>query len=119
MTKLSTKNKTIERRTEERQFCSAEILFATKNQLYEGRLENWSRRGLFIRTTGDFRVGEVITVAVPYIEGADHKRYAQIVWRNKRGVGVELFRAHQQSDPAAIRLETKFNYYQLKAETVN
>jgi Tfp pilus assembly protein PilZ len=114
MTRLSTNNKTIERRTEERQFCSTEIFFATKNRLYEGRLENFSRSGLFIRTFEDFSIGEIITVAVPYIEGVDHKRQAQIIWENEYGIGVELFRSRDQSDPATIRLETKVNYYRLK-----
>ena len=119
MTKPSKNDKSIERRTEARQFYSARIFFATQSRLYEGQLQNRSRSGLFIRTFGDFRIGEMITVAIPYIEGVDHKRKAQIMWQNEYGVGVELFRHRDRNDPATIRLETKLNHYRLKPMPVD
>ena len=68
------------------------ILFATRARLYEGDLVNYSRSGLFIQTPDDLPVGEIIIVALPYIKKKNHKRKAQIIWRNQEGFGVEFFK---------------------------
>lgn len=97
----------VERRTEKRQSCSEAIFFATRIRLYEGQLENYTRRGLFIRTTENFDIGEVVTVAIPFTEEVDDKRKGQILWKNQFGIGVELFTYRDHSDPRTIRLERK------------
>ena len=37
-------------------------------------------------------MGEMLTVALPYLDDNAEKRTGQIMWRCKEGFGVELFR---------------------------
>jgi hypothetical protein len=88
----SSKKESMEKRNEPRKSYSGDIFFATKNGFYEGRLKDYSRHGLFIATSNSLPIGEMITVALPYLEGKADKCRGQIIWRNKVGFGVELFR---------------------------
>ena len=82
----------VEKRIEPRKTYSGPIFFATKDGLYEGRLKNYSENGLFIATQDSLSVGEMLTVALPYMDTTANKRAGQIMWRSKEGFGVELFR---------------------------
>ena len=86
------KKEGVEKRINPRKFYSGYIFFATKNALYEGQLNNYSRYGLFIETKVPLSVGEVITVALPYLNSGNTKSKGQIMWCNQKGFGVELFR---------------------------
>jgi hypothetical protein len=81
-----------ERRKDPRYPYSRYIFFATRNRFFQGDLQNYSRHGLCIRSPQPLPVGEVITVALPYIEDADEKRKGMIVWSDANGFGVELIR---------------------------
>ena len=105
--KRSKKDETKERRTEPRKACSENIFFATKSQLYEGLLKDYSRNGLFIRTYEDLSVGEMITVAAQRPNELNDKRQGQIVRRSREGYGVELHRAQQDNEPELDRLEKR------------
>jgi hypothetical protein len=83
---------TVEKRTEPRKTYSGSIFFATKDGLHEGRLKNYSENGLFISTRNLLPVGEMLTIALPYLDNNADKRTGQIMWRCKEGFGVELFR---------------------------
>jgi hypothetical protein len=37
-------------------------------------------------------VGEMLTIALPYLDDDAEKRTGQIVWSCKEGFGIELFR---------------------------
>ena len=82
----------MEKRAEARKQYSGHIFFATKNGFHEGRLKNYSSHGLFIATSISLPVGEIVTVALPYLEGITDKCKGQIMWCNKSGYGVELFK---------------------------
>ena len=82
----------VEKRNEPRKPYSGSIFFTTKDGFYEGRLKNYSQNGLFISTRQSLRVGEVLTVALPYLDDNAGKRSGQIMWSCKEGFGVELFR---------------------------
>jgi len=86
------KNSKKDKRTKPRKSFSGNIFFITENGFNEGRLKNFSRYGLFIETTENLSVGEIITIALPHIEGKDIKCKGQIMWRNNQGCGIELFR---------------------------
>lgn len=107
MLKISNNDENIERRTEPRHSCSENIFFATKSQLYEGLLRDYSRNGVFIQTYEDLSVGEMITVAAQQPEELNDKRQGQIVWCNKKGYGVELFRGHKETEPELDRIEKR------------
>lgn len=85
-------NKRIEKRSEARQPYSGHIFFSTQNGFYEGQLKNFSQHGLFIATKTPLSLGEIITAALPYLDITAGKCQGQIMWRNKEGFGVELFR---------------------------
>ena len=100
-------NKNIEFRIEKRQVCSEVIFFATQSRLYEGQLKNYSRNGLFIRTKEILAVGEMITVVDPHPDGENKKRKGQVLWRNKEGFGVELYRKRSDRENKIIRFEKR------------
>ena len=90
---LVANNKSIlDKRTKPRRPYSGNIFFTSKNGFNEGRLINFSRYGLFIETTENLSVGEIITIALPHLNGKDLKCRGQIIWRNKQGCGIELFK---------------------------
>ena len=92
-----------DKRAKPRKSFSGNIFFITKNGFNEGRLKNFSRYGLFIETTENLSVGEIITVALPHIEGRDIKCKGQIMWRNTQGCGIELFRKRSHIDLRIIK----------------
>jgi hypothetical protein len=101
--------RTIERRIDKRNTCSEEIFFATQKRLYEGRLKDYGRNGLFIKTKEALPVGEIITVIDPHPDGGNKKRKGQILWRNKEGFGVELNKNDNKRENKVIRFEKRNN----------
>jgi len=89
---LANVKQSIEKRIKERKPYAGYILFAAKNGFHEGRLKNYSPSGLFIKTRASLSIGEVITVALPYLNTNQTKHRGQVLWRNREGVGVELFK---------------------------
>jgi hypothetical protein len=71
------------------------IFFVAENQLYEGRLTNYNENGLFIETYPHLAVGTTITIALPYSSSENEKVVGQIIWRNRLGYGIELFRERE------------------------
>ena len=90
--KLLNSKQNIDKRTKLRKPYSGHIFFSAKNGFAEGRLKNYSRTGLFIESTVSVSVGEIITIALPYLNGKRNKFRGQIIWCNKKGFGIELFK---------------------------
>ena len=86
---------------------SGHIYFATKTQLFEGVLKNFSRHGLFIKTPEILSIGEFITVALPYVDDKEGKVLGQILWQNPEGYGVELVRKRNGNNFKLIKLEMR------------
>lgn len=82
--------KSFEKRKAPRQKYSGHILFVAKEGIGEGKLENFSRYGLFIRTRKPLPIGEIVTFAIPYSKDINYKRSGVIVWCNEKGFGVNL-----------------------------
>ena len=80
-----------ERRRDPRHSFERYVFYATDKRFYQGNLKDYSRGGLRIEASEILPVGQVITVALPYVEEKDHKRKAQVVWANSHGFGVEFF----------------------------
>ena len=100
-------DKHFERRIEKRYACSELIFFATRNRFYEGRLKDYSRNGLFIKTKEIMPIGEVITVVDPHPTGMNRKRHGQIIWRNNEGFGVEFYRRYYEAVPKVVSFKHK------------
>ena len=81
-----------EKRIAPRKPYSGNIFFTSEDGLNEGRLKNFSRFGLFIETKAWLSVGDIITIAMPHLNSKSIKCKGQIMWRNRQGCGVELFR---------------------------
>jgi hypothetical protein len=90
--KILHSKKNIDKRMKLRRPYSGHIFFSEKNGFAEGRLKDYSRSGLFIESTVAVSVGEIITIALPYLNGKHTKCRGQIMWRNKEGFGIELFK---------------------------
>ena len=86
------KEKSFDKRLKARKPYSGSVFFTTKNGFYEGRLKNYSRHGLFIESKASLSVGEVITIALPYLEHEKAKCKGQVMWCKDGGCGIELFR---------------------------
>jgi Tfp pilus assembly protein PilZ len=97
------KKGSIEKRINPRKIYSGHIFFATKNALFEGQLTNYSRYGLFIETKAPLSVGEIITIALPYLNSINPKFKGQIMWCNQKGFGVELFKKRNPMNLRVIK----------------
>ncbi len=65
--------------------------FSVNRRLFEGTILNASPGGTYIRTQGDFLVGQNIIVAGTFEEGEkEEKRYGKVVRRDKNGIGVQF-----------------------------
>jgi hypothetical protein len=100
-------DKNIERRIEKRHASAEEIFFATQTRLYEGQLRNYGRNGLFIKSKNILPIGEIITVVDPHPAGQNIKRKGQILWTNKEGFGVELYRPRSDRENKIVRFEKR------------
>jgi len=67
------------------------------------RLKNYSRSGLFIITKACLAVGEIITIAIPYLKNKDVKVRGQILRCTKDGFGIELFKNRRAVKTRIIR----------------
>ena len=99
--------KAINRRTVPRISYSGFVFFSTKRGFFEGELTNYSKHGLFIKTQEDLSVGEIITVALPYVEHEEIKFQAQILRQNNEGYGLELFKERNEKNLQFRKIEAK------------
>ena len=68
-----------DKRINPRKPYSGHILFAATNGFNEGRLKDFSRSGLFINSKARLSVGEVITMALPFLSWKNDKRKGQVM----------------------------------------
>ena len=81
-----------DKRINPRKSYSGHIFFTATNGFNEGRLKDFSRSGLFINSKARLSVGEVITMALPFLSGKKVKCKGQIMRSTKEGFGIEIFR---------------------------
>ena len=81
----------MDKRINPRKPYSGHILFAATNGFNEGRLKDFSRSGLFINSKARLSVGDVITMALPFLSGKKVKCKGQIMRSTNEGFGIELF----------------------------
>lgn len=99
--------KTFEKRKAPRQTYSGHILFSTKHGLWEGKLVNFSRDGLFIEAGAPLSIGEIVTFAIPYSKNINYKRKGVIVWRNGKGFGAKLLKEDNHLSSNIIHIKFK------------
>ena len=101
--KIAEDSSKVEKRHHPRIPYSGHIFFATKDSFFEGKLVNFSRFGLFIKTTEPLEVEEVLTIALPFSDDRQCKYKGQVVWRNDEGIGVELFKKRTNANMRIIK----------------
>ena len=89
---IADKKNNMNKRINQRKTYSGHIFFVGKNGFNEGWLRDFSRSGLFIITKARLCVGEIITIALPFLNGKKVKCKGQILRHTKEGFGIELFR---------------------------
>ena len=99
--KVLKRKKILESKIQKRKLDAGHILFAAKSRFYEGKLKDYSRDGLFVETKTPLPVGEVLTVALPYMESKNIMCKGQVVWRKQKAIGIELLR---RSRPTPLKL---------------
>ena len=88
---IADKNNNMNKRINQRKPYSGHIFFVSKNGFNEGWLKDFSRSGLFIITKASLSIGEIITIAIPFLKNKKVKCKGQILRRTKEGFGIELF----------------------------
>jgi Tfp pilus assembly protein PilZ len=99
--------KGLEKRIHKRILYSGHIFFSARSGFFEGELKNYSKYGLFIKTSVDLTLGEFITVALPYMESKQIKLRGQILWQNSEGYGVEFVRERSNTSLQLLKIEAK------------
>ncbi len=89
MTAIST-NPFFNQRKEPRFSCVGSVVFVYKKNLDKGKLQNWSRSGLCMKTNRFFRIGEEITVSLPQSKFKINNRKAKIIWKKSDGCGLKF-----------------------------
>ena len=87
---IADKKINLDQRINQRKPYSGNIFFVAKNGFNEGWLKDYSRSGLFIITKAHLSLNEIITVALPFLNGKKVKCRGQILRRTKEGFGIEL-----------------------------
>ncbi len=81
-----------ERRNFNRNVYSGSIFFATRKQLFEGELLNFSQAGFGVKVPERFVEGEGLIVAIPFDGALPAKCPARVVWCNGKGFGAKFVR---------------------------
>ena len=89
--KIFNRKSKMDKRISQRKPYSGNIFFVATNGFNEGLLKDFSRSGLFIKTKARLLVGEIITIALPFLNDKKVKCRGQILRHAKEGFGIELF----------------------------
>ena len=90
--RIFNKKTNMTQRISQRKPYSGHIFFVAKNGFNEGRLKDFSKSGLFINSKARLSVGEIITMALPFLNGKKTKCKGQIMRSTNDGFGIEFFR---------------------------
>jgi len=90
--KIFNRKSKMDKRINQRKPYSGNIFFVAKNGFNEGRLRDFSKSGLFINSKARLSVGEIITMALPFLSGKKVKCKGQIMRSTNDGFGIEFFK---------------------------
>jgi hypothetical protein len=87
-----------ELRKYQRKAYSKPVLFATQKEIFEGLTKNISPSGVYIEAKGNFEVGQIITLALPFKTEKEFKIKGEVVRSDERGFGIRfLGKANNQN----------------------
>jgi hypothetical protein len=90
--KIFNRKSKMDKRINQRKPYSGNIFFVAENGFNEGRLRDFSNSGLFINSKARLSVGEIITMALPFLSGKKVKCKGQIMRSTNDGIGIEFFK---------------------------
>jgi len=90
--KIFNRKSKMEKRISQRKPYSGNIFFVATNGFNEGRLKNFSKSGLFINSKARLSAGEVIIMALPFVNEKKTKCKGQVMRSTDEGFGIEFFR---------------------------
>jgi hypothetical protein len=65
-------------------------MFMTRDGIFEGLIKNISPSGAFVMAKSAFKVGQILTLSLPFKNGKETKVKGEIVWMNDEGFGLKF-----------------------------
>ena len=93
----------MDKRLNQRRPYSGHIFFVSKDGFNEGKLKDYSRSGLFIVTKARLALGEIVTVAIPFVKDKSIKCRGQILRQDRDGFGIELFNKRSEAELRVVK----------------
>ncbi|MDH3883684.1 MAG: PilZ domain-containing protein [Desulfobacterales bacterium] len=90
--KCGNQKEKIDSRKHLRKPYSKSVIFVVDNQILEGKSENISLSGIFIKTKDKFRIGQTIILSLPSKTKKRLKIKGEVVWSNHEGFGVKFLK---------------------------
>lgn len=97
--KLNDSKQTKDTRKHTRRPYDRFTLFTTQNGIFEGSIKNISSSGVFLTAKSTLKVGQTLTLVLPFKNGKDVKVKGQIVWTNDEGFGIKFLSIDKESSP--------------------
>jgi hypothetical protein len=92
-------NKTKDLRKHPRRQYNKSTMFATRDGISEGLIKNISSSGVFIMAKSSLKVGQILTLSLPFKNGKEVKVKGEIVWTNDEGFGIKFLSMDKKLSP--------------------
>lgn len=91
-----------------RKHFSNSVFFTSRNEFFEGLVNNISKNGIFIETQNDFTVGQMVRLVIPgtKIDNGTMIK-GEIRHRNKKGIGIQFKQLLKAALQSNRRLQTR------------
>jgi Tfp pilus assembly protein PilZ len=90
--KCGKQEKGIDSRKHSRKQYSKSVLYAVDNQILDGRSQNISPSGIFLKTKYKLKVGQKLILSLPSKTKNGLKFRGEVVWSNHEGVGIKFLK---------------------------
>jgi len=91
-----------------RRHFSNSVFFTSRNEYYDGLIDNISKNGIFIETQDDFTIGQMVRLVIPgtKIDNGTMLK-GEIRHRNTKGIGIQFKRLLKATLQSNQQLQTK------------
>jgi Tfp pilus assembly protein PilZ len=90
--KCGNQNTGIDTRKHSRKQYTKSVLYVADNQISEGRSQNISPSGIFLKTKDKLKVGQIMILSLPTKTKKGLKIRGEVVWSNNEGCGVKFLK---------------------------
>ena len=94
-----------------RRHFSNSVFFTSRNEYFEGLIDNISKNGIFIETQDDFTIGQMVRLVIPgtKIDNGTMLK-GEIRHRNTKGIGIQFKRLLKAKLQSNQQPQTKSSY---------